>query len=125
MTGSDDWTSSERKLIEEYLAGAGIAFQSLYGSTPAKARTERIAACQAEQGDVFLISLKAGGVGLNLTAATPPITQIGRLFCPSLVQLVRPESLGPARSRGVARSGKRTSTTTSHSEWPRFTVRDP
>ena len=29
MTGSDDWTSSERKLIEEYQAGAGIAFQSL------------------------------------------------------------------------------------------------
>ena len=57
------------KLIEEYLAGAGIAYQYLDGSTPAKARVERIAAFQAGQGDVFLISLKAGGVGLNLTAA--------------------------------------------------------
>ena len=57
------------RLIEEYLAGAGIAFQYLDGSTPAKARAERIAAFQAGQGDVFLISLKAGGVGLNLTAA--------------------------------------------------------
>ena len=57
------------KLIEEYLAGAGIAFQYLDGSTPAKARAERIAAFQAGQGDVFLISLKAGGTGLNLTAA--------------------------------------------------------
>ena len=57
------------KLIEEYLAGAGIAYQYLDGSTPAKARAERIAAFQAGQGDVFLISLKAGGVGLNLTAA--------------------------------------------------------
>ena len=57
------------KLIEEYLAGAGIAYQSLDGSTPAKARAERIAAFQAGQGEVFLISLKAGGVGLNLTAA--------------------------------------------------------
>ena len=57
------------KLIEEYLAGAGIAFQYLDGSTPARARAERIAAFQAGQGDVFLISLRAGGVGLNLTAA--------------------------------------------------------
>ena len=57
------------KLIEEHLAGAGIAYQYLDGSTPAKARAERIAAFQAGRGDVFLISLKAGGTGLNLTAA--------------------------------------------------------
>ena len=57
------------KLIEEHLAGAGVAFQYLDGSTPARARAERIAAFQAGRGDVFLISLKAGGVGLNLTAA--------------------------------------------------------
>ena len=57
------------KLIDEYLAGAGIAWQYLDGSTPARARAERIAAFQAGQGDVFLISLRAGGVGLNLTAA--------------------------------------------------------
>ena len=57
------------KLIEEYLTGAGIAYQYLDGATPARARAERIAAFQAGRGDVFLISLKAGGVGLNLTAA--------------------------------------------------------
>ena len=57
------------KLIEEYLAGAGIVYQYLDGSTPAKARAERIADFQAGRGDVFLISLRAGGVGLNLTAA--------------------------------------------------------
>ena len=57
------------KLIEEHLAGTGIAYQYLDGSTPAKARAERIAAFQAGRGDVFLISLKAGGTGLNLTAA--------------------------------------------------------
>ena len=57
------------KLIEEYLSGAGIAFQYLDGSTPARARAERIAAFQAGRGEVFLISLKAGGMGLNLTAA--------------------------------------------------------
>ena len=57
------------KLIEEYLAGAGIAFQSLDGSTPAKVRAERIAAFQAGRGDVFLISLEAGVTGPNLTTA--------------------------------------------------------
>ena len=57
------------KLVEEHVQQAGIAYQYLDGATPAKARAERIAAFQAGQGDVFLISLKAGGVGLNLTAA--------------------------------------------------------
>ena len=57
------------KLIEEHLTEAGVPYQYLDGSTPAKARTERIAAFQAGEGDAFLISLKAGGVGLNLTAA--------------------------------------------------------
>ena len=57
------------KLIGAHLDEAGIAYQYLDGSTPAKARAERVAAFQAGRGDVFLISLKAGGVGLNLTAA--------------------------------------------------------
>ena len=38
------------KLIEEYLAGTGIAFQSLDGPTPARARAERIAAFRAGAG---------------------------------------------------------------------------
>jgi SNF2 family DNA or RNA helicase len=41
----------------------------LDGTTPALARTQRIAAFQRGEADVFLISLKAGGFGLNLTAA--------------------------------------------------------
>ena len=57
------------KLIEQFLKEGGIAYQYLDGSTPARARAERIAAFQAGQGDAFLISLKAGGFGLNLTAA--------------------------------------------------------
>ncbi|MYH69986.1 MAG: DEAD/DEAH box helicase, partial [Gammaproteobacteria bacterium] len=57
------------KLVEERLAETGVAYQYLDGATPAGARAKRIAAFQAGQGDVFLISLKAGGVGLNLTAA--------------------------------------------------------
>ena len=46
-----------------------IVYQYLDGSTPLKKRETRIDAFQAGKGDVFLISLKAGGVGLNLTAA--------------------------------------------------------
>ncbi|MDE0422657.1 MAG: DEAD/DEAH box helicase [Gammaproteobacteria bacterium] len=57
------------KLVEEHLKKQHISYQYLDGSTPAKARSDRIAAFQAGQGDVFLISLKAGGTGLNLTAA--------------------------------------------------------
>ena len=57
------------RIVMEYLDDAGISYQYLDGGTPAKARSERIAAFQSGEGDVFLISLKAGGVGLNLTAA--------------------------------------------------------
>ena len=57
------------RLVAEHLERAGIDYQYLDGSTPAQLRTQRINAFQAGDGDVFLISLKAGGVGLNLTAA--------------------------------------------------------
>ncbi|HEX7326207.1 MAG TPA: DEAD/DEAH box helicase [Rhodanobacteraceae bacterium] len=56
-------------LIEAALAKRGIGYQTLTGQTPARQRTALVKHFQ--QGDVplFLISLKAGGVGLNLTAA--------------------------------------------------------
>jgi len=57
------------KIIETYLQEQNIAYQYLDGSTSLKKRETRIDAFQAGEGDVFLISLKAGGVGLNLTAA--------------------------------------------------------
>ena len=56
-------------LLRERLDLAGLSHQYLDGSTPAAERNKRIAAFQAGQGDLFLISLKAGGFGLNLTAA--------------------------------------------------------
>lgn len=57
------------KLIEERLIAAKITYQYLDGQTPREERTRRVAAFQGGEGDVFLISLKAGGTGLNLTAA--------------------------------------------------------
>lgn len=56
-------------ILREYLDGRKIAYQYLDGSTPAKQRQKRVEAFQQGEGDVFLISLKAGGTGLNLTAA--------------------------------------------------------
>ena len=56
-------------LLREPLDEAGIPYQYLDGATPAAERTRRVAAFQAGEGDLFLISLKAGGFGLNLTAA--------------------------------------------------------
>ncbi|WP_420997773.1 DEAD/DEAH box helicase [Cupriavidus sp. 30B13] len=57
------------QLLRGGLERAGLAWQYLDGATPAAERTRRVAAFQAGEGDVFLISLKAGGFGLNLTAA--------------------------------------------------------
>jgi superfamily II DNA or RNA helicase len=56
-------------IIRDYLDRQKIRYQYLDGSTSAKDRKKRVDAFQGGEGDVFLISLKAGGTGLNLTAA--------------------------------------------------------
>jgi superfamily II DNA or RNA helicase len=56
-------------ILRERLDERGIAYQYLDGSTPQKERDKRVKAFQSGEGEVFLISLKAGGLGLNLTAA--------------------------------------------------------
>jgi superfamily II DNA or RNA helicase len=56
-------------LLRESLDKLGIRYQYLDGATPAAKRQEAVDAFQAGEGDLFLISLKAGGTGLNLTAA--------------------------------------------------------
>jgi len=56
-------------IIRNYLDERKIHYQYLDGSTPAAERKKRVDAFQSGEGDVFLISLKAGGTGLNLTAA--------------------------------------------------------
>ncbi|MBL8669727.1 MAG: DEAD/DEAH box helicase [Alphaproteobacteria bacterium] len=54
-------------LIEEALQQAGIPFLLLTGDTPDRATPVR--RFQAGEVQLFLVSLKAGGTGLNLTAA--------------------------------------------------------
>ncbi|HEX7506894.1 MAG TPA: DEAD/DEAH box helicase, partial [Polyangia bacterium] len=57
-------------LARPLLTQAGLRTLSLDGSTPAAEREERVRAFQAGTADAFLLSLRAGGTGLNLTAAT-------------------------------------------------------
>jgi len=56
-------------IVRDWLDSAYIPYQYLDGASTPKARNVAIAAFQAGDGDLFLISLKAGGSGLNLTAA--------------------------------------------------------
>jgi superfamily II DNA or RNA helicase len=57
------------RLLGERLDARGLRWRLLDGSTPAAARAQRVAEFQRGEADFFLISLKAGGFGLNLTAA--------------------------------------------------------
>jgi SNF2 family DNA or RNA helicase len=62
--------TSHLALVREALDLRGIAHVDLDGSTARTTRTERIREFQEGTAPIFLLSLKAGGVGLNLTAAT-------------------------------------------------------
>ena len=56
-------------LVQARLVKSGITFRRLDGSMTAKARQRAVADFQAGAAEVFLLSLRAGGSGLNLTAA--------------------------------------------------------
>ncbi len=57
------------ELIRKALDHKGISYCYLDGATPVGKRKQQVDSFQAGNGDLFLISLKAGGLGLNLTAA--------------------------------------------------------
>ncbi|MFJ2456834.1 DEAD/DEAH box helicase [Pseudomonas protegens] len=56
-------------LLRTALDERNITYQYLDGSTSPGERKKRVTAFQSGEGELFLISLKAGGTGLNLTAA--------------------------------------------------------
>ncbi|WP_275294118.1 DEAD/DEAH box helicase [Amycolatopsis sp. La24] len=58
------------RLLERRLAERGLPTALLSGEVGPKQRDEMVAAFQSGEVPVFLLSLKAGGVGLNLTQAT-------------------------------------------------------
>jgi SNF2 family DNA or RNA helicase len=61
------------RLIEAHLSRAGVPHQFLHGGTPVRRRDAMVASFQAGPDGggvpVFLLSLRAGGTGLNLTRA--------------------------------------------------------
>lgn len=57
-------------ILKGLLEKEKIACYLLTGATPKEKRAEMVRAFNTDQTPVFLISLKAGGTGLNLTAAT-------------------------------------------------------
>ncbi len=62
--------TSHLALVAEALRTEGIAFSYLDGQVPLAERQRRVESFQkGEGGELFLISLKAGGTGLTLTAA--------------------------------------------------------
>ncbi|HIY58976.1 MAG TPA: DEAD/DEAH box helicase [Candidatus Tetragenococcus pullicola] len=61
--------TSMLSIIEEELNDLGLKTYYLRGSTPPKDRLQMVEDFNQGQRDVFLISLKAGGTGLNLTGA--------------------------------------------------------
>ncbi len=61
--------TSMLRIIEGELKELDISYFYLEGSTPTEERNDFVKRFNAGEGKVFLISLKAGGTGLNLTGA--------------------------------------------------------
>ncbi len=57
------------RLLERHLGDGGVPLEFLHGGTPIRQREAMVARFQEGRTPVFLLSLKAGGTGLNLTAA--------------------------------------------------------
>ena len=61
--------TSMLSLLEEALKKESIGYYKIIGETPKQKRLEMVNAFNSDNTPVFLISLKAGGTGLNLTGA--------------------------------------------------------
>lgn len=61
--------TSMLELIEQELDKQGISYFKITGQTPSDQRQDMVTAFNQGNKDCFLISLKAGGTGLNLTGA--------------------------------------------------------
>ncbi len=57
------------RLLERHFAAASVPTLFLHGGTPVRAREQMVRDFQDGTAPVFLLSLKAGGTGLNLTRA--------------------------------------------------------
>lgn len=83
-------------LIEDEFKGKAMSYERLDGST--RDRDGPVSRFQAGDSDIFLISTKAGGVGLNLTAADTVI-----LYDPWWNPAVEAQAIGRAHRIGQQR----------------------
>ena len=61
--------TSMLSILKKRLEQEGFSYMLLQGSTPKEKRLKMVDSFNEDDTDVFLISLKAGGTGLNLTGA--------------------------------------------------------
>ena len=61
--------TSHLALVRDELDRANVPYLYLDGATPAAERAQLVRRFQSGEADLFLISLKAGGTGINLTGA--------------------------------------------------------
>ncbi len=61
--------TSMLEILQKRLDGLGIGYYVITGSTSKEKRLQMVKAFNGDETPLFLISLKAGGVGLNLTGA--------------------------------------------------------
>lgn len=91
------------ELLVPHLAarfGRDVAY--LHGGTPKKRRDEMVARFQAGEGpEVFVLSLKAGGTGLNLTAANH-VVHLDRWWNPAVENQATDRAFRIGQQRNVA-----------------------
>ncbi|HEY1624776.1 MAG TPA: DEAD/DEAH box helicase, partial [Streptosporangiaceae bacterium] len=95
------FTAFAEMLLPHLSARFGTDVAYLHGGTPKKRRDEMVERFQSEQGPpIFLLSLKAGGTGLNLTAANHVI-HLDRWWNPAVENQATDRAFRIGQTRGV------------------------
>ena len=95
------FTEFAELLLPHLSARFGTDVAYLHGGTPKKRRDEMVERFQSEQGPpIFLLSLKAGGTGLNLTAANHVI-HLDRWWNPAVENQATDRAFRIGQKRGV------------------------
>jgi SNF2 family DNA or RNA helicase len=98
------FTEFAELLVPHLAASFGRDVAYLHGGTPKKRRDEMVARFQSGDGpSIFLLSLKAGGTGLNLTAANH-VVHLDRWWNPAVENQATDRHRIGQRRTGRARS---------------------
>ncbi|MCD6638702.1 MAG: SNF2-related protein [Nocardioides sp.] len=87
-------------LLERHLAATGVPHQFLHGGTPVREREAMVARFQSGEVPVFLLSLRAGGTGLNLTRADHVI-HVDRWWNPAVEEQATDRAYRIGQTRAV------------------------